>query len=116
MPARSRPIARGTGLARGGPLRPRSPKTAAVYRTVRVPLVRALLAEHPACQLRLPGCTGEATTVHEVLPRGRGGSITDRDNCLTACVPCNTGASQDHIVEAQRRGLLRHSWDGDGAP
>lgn len=99
------------------PLRPRSAKMARVYRLERVPLVRTMLAGQPLCQLALPGCTGLADTVHELLPRGRGGSITDPDNCVPACQSCNDAASNQHITEAQVRGLLLHSWqrpDGGG--
>lgn len=110
-----KPLARGTGLARRTRLRWRSAKTVALYRTVRVPLVRELLADPPPCALTLPGCTGAADTVHELLPRGRGGSITDRANLAVACSSCNDGASNEHITEATARGLLRHSWDGSDA-
>ena len=41
------------------------------------------------CQARLPGCWVTATDVHEVLSRGRGGSITDPENCLALCRPCH---------------------------
>jgi 5-methylcytosine-specific restriction endonuclease McrA len=104
------PIAR-TTLTRSGPLRPRSARMQRIYRTQRIPLVKATLAGEPLCQLILPGCTGLADTVHEVKPRGRGGSITDPANCLPACRSCNDGASNEHIGEAQARGLLKHSWD-----
>lgn len=106
---------RGKPLARGGPLRRvtrlrfRSKRMAAVYRTQRVPLVKAMLADQPLCQLILPDCTGLADTVHELLPRGRGGSITDPSNCVPACATCNDDASNRYITEAQDRGLLRHS-------
>lgn len=120
MPPRSQPLRRFTVLQGGGelerrtPLRPRSAKLAKVYRLERVPLVRTMLAGQPLCQLTLPGCTGLADTVHELLPRGRGGSITDPDNCKVACAYCNDAASNRHITEAQDRKLLLHSWDRDG--
>jgi len=84
-----------------------------VYRTQRVPLVKATLAGAPLCQLILPGCTGLADTVHEVKPRGRGGSITNPANVLPACASCNDGASNEHITESQDRRLLLHSWDDE---
>lgn len=111
------PLRRFTVLQGGGelerrtPLRPRSAKLAKVYRLERIPLVRTMLAGQPLCLLNLPGCTGLADTVHELLPRGRGGSITDPDNCVPACRTCNDNASNAHIAIAQERGLLRHSWD-----
>jgi hypothetical protein len=66
---------------------------------------------HERVLRNLPGCTGLADTLHEVLPRGRGGSITDPANVLPACAHCNDAASNEHIGEAQVRGLLKHSWD-----
>lgn len=54
-------------------------------------------------------------TMHEILPRARGGSITDRTNIAMVCAHHNTWLSQS--VEGQRwgheNGLLKHSWEGD---
>ena len=60
-----------------------------------------------------PGnCFGRLTR-HEILPRGRGGSITDPDNIETICSFHNTAISQD--VETMRwayaNGFLKHAWD-----
>lgn len=43
--------------------------------------------------------------VHEVLSRGRGGSITDPDNCIAVCRPCHDWIGQ-HPALAQELGLL----------
>src|SRR3989338_8244644 len=75
---RSTPLRRVTGLSRSTTrIRPRSRKTAALYRDVRVPLVRRLLAERPVCEAVnvAPGpCFGELT-VHESIRRSQLGSI-----------------------------------------
>jgi 5-methylcytosine-specific restriction endonuclease McrA len=92
-------------------MRARSKKTERVYRTQRRELVRSMLEEHPQCQIAWDQtCTRQATTVHELLKRSRGGSITDRDNCITACTFCN-GAVEDYPIEAHLRGFAKHSWE-----
>lgn len=90
-------------------LRQRSKKTAKVYRDERIPLVVALLAEHPECQIQWDDdCTGHAVDVHELLSRGRGGSITDRANCVTGCRHCHDKVTQNP-AEAETRGWLLKS-------
>lgn len=77
-------------------------------------MVAAILAVRTRCEIRWDAsiCGGRATTVHEPLSRGRGGSIVDPDNAMAACIPCNEAASANPD-EAVRRGVLRHSWDRD---
>lgn len=106
----NKPLARTTALKRGKGLRSRSKKTAKVYRDVRAPLVAAILAERPWCELQFPGCTARATCVDERKQRSRGGSITDPANLRAACTWCN-GYKEDHPHEAEARGLALHSWD-----
>ena len=97
---------RGGELGRRTRLRPRSDKTAAVYRRQRVPLVQEILAGRPFCEIRWDAsCRGVSEGVHEVLSRGRGGSITDKANCIAACHYCN-GAVSDNPAEAEGRGWL----------
>lgn len=43
----------------------------------------------PACWLRLPGCTGVATTKDHVVPHSHGGA-DDLENLRPACKPCNS--------------------------
>lgn len=45
---------------------------------------------------------------HEVLPRGRGGSITDPENIMLACDGHNGWASE-HTDEAEALGILKKS-------
>jgi hypothetical protein len=90
-------------------LRPRSKKTAKVYREQRIPLVVALLAEHPECQIQWDdGCTRQAVDVHELLSRGRGGSIVARENCVTGCRHCHDKVTQNP-AGAEKRGFLLKS-------
>lgn len=107
--APAEPTQRAVTLQRAGRLRYRSPKTAAVYRDQRIPLTQAMLAERPWCEIRWDdGCTRRADALHELLSRGRGGSITDPENCVPACNHCN-GAVSDNPVEAEARGFLKRS-------
>ena len=100
-----------TPLVSRTPIPPRSAKTARVYRATRIPLVVEILAEHPYCQIRFDeNCTGRATTVHEIKKRSRGGSTTDKRNCLSACQSCNE-AVENFPIEAHARGFAAHSWE-----
>jgi len=119
LPARTSPMPRTPFRAPGreerlpwpvqGPrakLPPRSRKTAKVYREQRVPLTQEMLADHPGCGIRWDErCRGLADALHEILSRGRGGSITGRANCIPACNPCNEAVSSNP-AEAEKRGFL----------
>lgn len=110
MPRPSAPMPRTEWLSRPAAVRPRlrqrSKKTAKVYLRERIPLLLALLTEHPVCQIQWDeGCTGHAVDVHELLSRGRGGSITARANCVTGCRHCHEKVTQNP-AEAEKRGWL----------
>jgi len=47
------------------------------------------LAQHPNCELRLPGCTGRADTVDHIVPLSRGGALFNPANWRAACRHCN---------------------------
>ena len=83
-------------------IRKRSKKTARLYRTQRVPLVKSLLAESN-CQR----CGGRSEVVHEKLTRARGGSITDPDNCVVLCNPCHAWVHAHPRQAAEDGWLLR---------
>jgi len=120
MPARVVPLKRaplatvtplhgGQPLARVAPLRPRSAKTAKVYREQRAPLVAELLTTRPWCQIRWDDrCQGRAADVHEPRKRSHGADITDPAQCVTTCRHCH---SQVHgnPAAAERRGWLIRS-------
>ena len=60
----------------------------------------------------VPGCGQRAEDLNEILPRARGGSITDENNVHPAC----RGHNQELTLEPEwgyRLGFLKHSW-GDG--
>ena len=98
-------------LERSKAIKARSAKTAKVYREQRIPLVKEQLAREPFCQVRWDeNCTVIADTVHELKKRSRGGSITEKSNCVSACVYCN-GAVEDNPEEAHARGFALHSWE-----
>ena len=61
---------------------------------------RALLAEAPACALRLPGCTGWATSADYRIPVSRGGTLAD--GLLAVCGHCNA-ARGNRALETLRR-------------
>lgn len=88
-------------------LRHRSAKTAKTYRDQRIPLVKELLADNPACQR----ChQARADDVHEIKSRARGGSILDRDNLALLCRPCHTWVTINP-AKAHDEGWTKHSWE-----
>lgn len=99
-------------------MRPRSAKREAEYRARR-PLVARLLTERPWCEAcplwahhdgKVTYVRQPAVDVHEVLTRGRGGSILDEANCMTVCRACHRRIDA-HPLIAEELGLVRHSWD-----
>jgi hypothetical protein len=50
-------------------------------------LRKAHLSEHPTCEV----CKErQATDIHHILARGRGGGLNDTGNFLAVCRPCHT--------------------------
>lgn len=93
-------------MKRSQGLRPRSKKTAKVYRTQRIPLVIELLSEEPLCER----CQSAlATEVHELKSRARGGSILDRSNLACLCHLCHAWVTTNP-KDATAEGWLRPSW------
>ena len=91
---------------RNSTLAPRSKKTAAIYRKIRVPLVRRLLEERHDCEAGLPMCTGRSVHLHELLARSAGGSIIDEENIITVCGACHTFITENRI-ESEKLGLRK---------
>lgn len=56
------------------------------------------------------GCRGWADDAHEIVPRGRGGSIVDTDNIVPISRSCHSWVHANEDV-AQQAGLLRSSYD-----
>ena len=97
-----RPLYQRTPLRRTHGLRNRSRKMEAVYE-VRRELVERLLEERPLCQR----CQmARSRDVHEVVTRGRGGSITDEGNCVCLCRDYHDWV-HDHPTMATAEGWLR---------
>lgn len=100
------------------PLKPRSEKTAKLYREKRVPFVQKILSERPwceACSITPVGHRGRrpSTDVHEILTRGRSGGVhgsawLDEENVLALCRTCHTWIT-DHPKEAKELDLVRES-------
>jgi hypothetical protein len=114
-PLRGRPLAQVIPLQRRTPLKPRSTKTAKLYREQRVPLVAGLLHTYPWCQIRWDEhCHGRATAVHEPGKRSHGADICDPAQCVTTCGHCHDQV-HGHPAEAEQRGwLIRSSTIQDG--
>lgn len=111
---RRTPLASRSELSPGRPLQRtrrlpyRSRKMAATYVTRRE-LVADLLERFPICQIQWDGgCQHLSVDVHELLSRGRGGSITDKANCCTGCRYCHDAVTQNPTT-AEARGFLLKS-------
>lgn len=57
-----------------------------------------------------PGCKNLGTEVHEILTRGRGGSILDETNLALLCHECHRLIT-DNPVHASEIGLLRSRYE-----
>lgn len=98
-------------------MRHRSKKNEERYK-LRRPLVARLLSERPWCEAcpvfarhdekvtyrRLP-----SVDVHELVSRGRGGSILDESNCICVCRQCHSRIGR-YPALAESLGLLLPSW------
>lgn len=69
------------------------------------------------CEARLEGCWYAASDTHEIRTRARGGSITDKANCVALCRPCHQRITLNSGTGcwAQRHGWVVSSWDDEGA-
>ena len=127
LPARTKPMSRGSGLQRTGTLttgqplqrgkqlRPVSAKRAAENRRRRA-VIAVLYPDRPLCSV--PWCPDWADDIHEPLTRGRGGAIDHADNMRPLCRSCHdvvTFTPESELGWAYDLGLLVHSWTKDGA-
>lgn len=88
-------------------IKPRSAKTAKLYKEHRVPLVKRLLAERTACER----CgIAKSVDIHEVKSRARGGSILDESNLRAVCRKCHNWITCNP-QEAHDTGWLKWSWE-----
>jgi hypothetical protein len=104
------------GLNRS-PLNRRSAKREEIYK-LRRPLVQRLLSERRWCEAcsifavvdgKALYTIIESVDVHEVISRGRGGSILDEANLLCVCRPCHQRITT-HPAEGEETALLLPSW------
>ena len=56
---------------------------------LRRSFVKKILSERMMCEARIQGCSYMPTDVHEILTRGRGGSIVSEKNVLALCRNCH---------------------------
>ena len=89
------------------PIKPRSKKMDLIY-VERRKLVDKLLEDRPWCERCVGLCGGwysinRSTQIHELLPRGRGGSITDESNCVVLCFNCHRWI-HEHPALARKTG------------
>jgi hypothetical protein len=55
--------------------------------------------------------SAQATEVHELLTRARGGSILDKNNCVPLCHSCHSWVTLNP-KKAHEEGLMLNSWEG----
>lgn len=97
----------------------RSSKMEKIYRERR-PLVARMLKENEWCEQCIKiqkidpehRCGLRTVDVHEILTRGRGGSILSSSNLVAICRPGHDWLGA-HPPEAQQIGLTRWSWEGE---
>lgn len=96
-------------MKRSGRLKPRSKKRKDLYERKggRRDFVALLLHDFPNCQATISThCSKKSVDVHELLARSQGGSILDKDNCITVCRNCHTWIG-DNPKKATELGLRR---------
>lgn len=84
--ARENGFGRGPGPSRTGPIKPVSAKRRREQRD-RVEMIKRETEHAPVACERCDAA--EAVDAHEVTPRSKGGSITDRSNVRFLCRPCH---------------------------
>ena len=109
---RGKPLARTgrlpsvTPLRRGGPIRAVSSKRQA-ENAERRRMARERFPDGPP-RCVVPWCPRMADSLHEILSRARGGSITDPENTVPACNPCNDELTLEPAW-GYELGLIKHS-------
>lgn len=101
------------------PLKPRSDKTAKLYKEERIPLVKRLLKERPWCEAcaayaKLDGKAwfrpNPSKDLHEIKSRGRTGGVNsdewlDPENIMCVCRTCHQRITEN-VKEAEALGFL----------
>lgn len=85
----------------------------AVLNVQRRAFARRILEERYECEAAIPAkCWKQATDVHEIKTRARGGSIVDEGNVLALCRPCHSFIT-DHPSWATEHGFIVNSYSSE---
>lgn len=104
-------LKRGTSQLKRSQLNQVSSKRRAENR-VRTGVLADKRATGQGCEAKaIKECTNAMDDGHEIVTRGRGGSITDSANVITVCRTCHSWISE-HPKEASCMGLVIPSWVG----
>jgi len=69
------------------------------------PAAKAFLKKHKLCEIKMKGCTVEATVVHHV--RGRlGARLHDQEDWVASCANCNLMVEVKDL-EAREKGFKK---------
>jgi len=107
-------VNRNVGLTPGGPLKRSKGLRAVSVKRARQNRERRAMADRRWPDRRegtvmcyIPGCPLPADDLNEILPRGRGGSITAEENTIPTCRGHNEELTKSPAW-AYRLGLLKH--------
>jgi 5-methylcytosine-specific restriction enzyme A len=81
-----------------GPTKSSKVVRTAAWRKLRLEVLKDA---HYRCQLREPGCSGEADQVDKIINVGRGGDPLDKTNLQAACAHCNSRKAQREATVAR---------------
>jgi HNH endonuclease len=99
-------------LRRLKPISPMSQKTKRLQSKRKAVREEVLHRDDNRCQAGIIGlCSFHATDVHEIIPRGRGGSAYDPDNCLSLCRSCHRYITLEPAW-ATAHGFMLPAWAG----
>ena len=114
---RGGPLKRGpsSGLKRGGPIKPKSVKRQKANREY-LELRREFLFANPICFYRFDMCTGTATDIDHIVPRGLApGRVNDPTNWNQSCRACHQHRTND-LTREERQALGLGIYSPDYSP
>ena len=77
----------------------RKPQYSGPWKKIRLEILKR---DDHRCQIRGPGCTGQAEEVDHILPVSMGGEWYDHDNLRAACARCNNARNIKKTTTASR--------------